>query len=56
MPDSKDGNELVDEVGKEPTLDAYFDRNPRTLTDDELRQLIEVERSNRAAFIEKRSK
>lgn len=52
----KTGNEFIDEIGEEPTLDSFFDRNPRTLTDDHLRQLIEIERRNRATFIEKRNK
>jgi len=51
-----DANALVDEIGKDPTLDLYFDRNPKTLTDDELRQLIDVEPRNRAAFIRKKGK
>lgn len=50
------GNELIDEIGQEANLDRYFDRNPRTLTDDELRQLVEIERGRRAMFIEKKGK
>lgn len=50
------GAEAVEEIGKEPTLDSYFDRNPKTLTDEALRQLIETERGNRAAFIDKKQK
>lgn len=50
----KDGIELVDEIAKEPTLDIFFDRNPRTLSDDDLRELIEIERRKRALFIEKK--
>lgn len=49
------GNEAVDEMAKEPSVDMFFDRNPRTLTDDELRQLIAVERVKRATFIEKKA-
>jgi hypothetical protein len=52
----KDGNELIDEIAKEPNLDRFFDCNPKTLNDDDLRQLIEVERQRRALFIEKKGK
>lgn len=50
-----DGNELIDEIGKQPTMDRYFDRNPKELSDTDLLELIETERANRAAFITKRS-
>lgn len=50
------GQEAIDEISKAPTLDVFFDRNPKTLSDDDLRQLIEVERKDRALFIEKKGK
>lgn len=50
-----DGNELIDEIGKQPTMDRYFDRNPKELSDSDLLELIETERANRAAFITKRN-
>lgn len=56
MSDTPDGNELIDEIAKEPTVDFFFDRNPATLTDDDLRMLVEIERKNRALFIEKKGK
>lgn len=56
MTDAKTGPEMVDEIGKDPTLDSFFDRNPKTLSDDDLRALIEVERKNRAMFIEKKGR
>jgi hypothetical protein len=52
----QDGNAAIDEMGKEPSLDLFFDRNPRTLADADLMQLIEIERKNRALFIEKKGK
>lgn len=56
MADEKTGNEMIDEIAEGPTLDSFFDRNPKTLTDDDLRSLIELERKNRAMFIEKKGK
>lgn len=50
------GQAAIDQMGQEPTLDAFFDRNPATLSDAELLALIEVERRNRAIFIEKKGK
>ena len=49
----KTGPEIIDEMVKEPTLDTFLDRNPRTMTDEDLRQFIELQRRNRAAYIEK---
>ena len=50
----QDGNAAIDEAAKEPSLDLFFDRNPREMTDADFRQLIEIERKNRALFIEKK--
>lgn len=52
----KDGNELIDEIGKSPNMDVFFDRNPKGLTDEELLELINNERDARAIFIEKKGK
>lgn len=53
----QDGNAAIDEAAQEPNLDfLFFDRNPKTLSDDDLRNMIEIERKNRAIFIEKKSK
>ena len=52
----KDGNALIDEIGKEPNLDYFYDRNPATLRESDLRQLVDIERRNRALFIEKKGK
>lgn len=49
------GPELVDEIAKEPNLDRFFDRNPRDISDEELLELIEIERGRRAMFIEKKA-
>ena len=50
------GQEAIDEMGKAPSLDVFFDRNPRDMDDEEWLALIEVERKNRAIFIEKTGK
>lgn len=55
-PEPQDGNESIDEIGKTPNLDLFFDRNPKHLTDDQLLELIKVERQQRALFIEKKGK
>lgn len=52
----KEANDFIDEIGQDPTLNSFFDRNPKTLTDDDLLRLIEIERQNRALFIEKKGK
>lgn len=52
----KTGPELATEIAQSPTLDKFFDRNPQTLTDADFRALIELERKNRAAYIEKKSR
>lgn len=52
----KEGNDFIDEISQDPTLNSFFDRNPKGLTDDDLKRLIEIERQNRALFIEKKSK
>lgn len=51
------GNEAIDKIAKEPNLDFFFfDRNPIELTDDDLRRMIETERTRRAQFISKKDK
>lgn len=51
---------IMDNVIKYPTLDKYLDRHPRTLTEDDYRNLIRGLRAERAQFIkadsEKKSK
>lgn len=56
MAERKDGNEQIDEIGKKPNLDVFFDKNPRDLSDEQLREMIAIERQNRAMFIEKKGK
>lgn len=51
--DDRKAKELVDEMAAEPTLDAFFNRNPKELTDDDLRKLVAREREKRAQFINK---
>ncbi len=43
--------DMVQDMVADPTLDQFFDRNPATLTDDDFRKLIEIERVRRAEFI-----
>lgn len=50
------GNEQIDDIGKTPNLDMFFDKNPRELTDEQFREYIAIERQNRALFIEKKGK
>lgn len=50
------GPELVKAMAEHPTLDEYFDRDPKTLTDEDLRRIIQVERQRREAFITKGEK
>lgn len=54
--ETQTGNEAIDEISAKPNLDFFFERNPKSLTDEELRHKIEVERQQRAMFIEKKSK
>lgn len=51
----QDGNEAIDQIASLPTLDPFFDRNPRHFTDDYLLELIQNERQRRALFIEKKA-
>ena len=43
--------DMVQDMIADPTLDAFFDRNPATMTDDDFRAFIEIERVRRAEFI-----
>lgn len=54
--ETQTGNEAIDEISTKPNLDFFFERNPKSLTDEELRHKIEIERQQRAMFIEKKSK
>lgn len=53
-PVEEDGNAAIDVMAQFPTLDTFFDRNPRTLSDADLMQLVLRERAQRALFIEKK--
>lgn len=51
----EDGNAAIDKIAQEPDLDFFFfDRNPNELTDEDLLRKIEIERTRRAQFIEKK--
>lgn len=52
----QDGNEAIDEIGKKPNIDMFFDRNPKHLSDEELMRYIEIERMDRARQIAKKGK
>lgn len=54
--DTDDGYELITRIGEEPTLDFFYDRNPKFLSDEQLMSLIGIERKSRALFIEKKGK
>lgn len=51
------GPEIIDEMIKKPTLDQFFDRNLKVhpLTDEELLQMVQHYREERALFMEKES-
>ena len=48
------GPEMLEEIAAESTLDELMRRDPKTLTDEELLQLVSVERRQRALFIKGR--
>lgn len=45
--------EHMDAAAQEPTLDDYFRRDPKTLTKEEYRGFIRLQRESRAQFQEK---
>ena len=49
--DQKTATDMVTDMIADPTLDAFFDRNPAELTDQNFRALVEIERARRAEFI-----
>ena len=49
----KTGNELIDEMVEDPTMDQFYDRHPNTLTEDDLKKIVLIERKNRALYITK---
>ena len=51
MRDAPKAADMVQDMIADPTLDAFFDRNPATMTDDDFRAFIEIERVRRAEFI-----
>jgi hypothetical protein len=54
-PSEKTGVEIMDAMVQAPTLDRFFDNDPKTLTDDDLWELIGAQRAQRAIFMEKES-
>lgn len=47
------GPQLIDKMVELPTLDLFLDRNPKHLSDDDLRQYIDIQRHRRTMYIEK---
>lgn len=47
--------EIIDKMVGFPSLDLFLDRNPKHLSEDDLRQYIDVQRHRRAMYIEKGS-
>ena len=50
-----DAMDIVDEMSKSVTLNKFFDNNPSRLSDDDLRDLIDFNRRERAQRVEKDS-
>lgn len=54
LPHRKSGVEIMDEMVEAPTLDRFFDNDPDVFLDDtHLRELIDINRRQRAVQIEK---
>lgn len=49
----KQGAEILAEAIKEPSIDVFLDRHPKTITDADYEALIGVLRKERAIFITK---
>lgn len=56
MTEQKTGPELLDEAAQHPTLDELMRRDPKDLTEDDYRVLIEHQRHDRAMFISAQAK
>lgn len=50
---SLSGPQIIDKMVELPTLDYFLDQNPKHLSDDDLRQYIDIQRARRTAYIEK---
>lgn len=48
----KDGSALLDEAAADATIDEVMRRDPREVSDDDLREMIEASRAKRALFIQ----
>ena len=48
----KDAATLFEELGADPTLDEVLRKDPRDVSDDLLRRLIEIDRQDRAMMIQ----
>lgn len=54
--EAETGPEVMDAMQETPTLDRFFDRNPRTLTREDFLNKIKAERKLRALYIAKEQK
>jgi hypothetical protein len=48
--------ELIDEAGKDPTLDEFMRRDPADLSDEEFKGVVSLQRTARGQFILKQAK
>lgn len=48
---TKTGPDHIDDIGQSPTLDDYLDRDPKELTMDDARAMIELLRDQRARWV-----
>lgn len=51
MGEEKTAAEVMSEALQHPTLDAFLDRNPKTLTREDYVQLVDTLRKQRAIYI-----
>ena len=50
---TKTVQEHMDDAAEEPTMDDYFRRDPKTLTEEDYHNFIRLQRESRAQFQEK---
>lgn len=54
MPENETATETIDRMVADPTLDKFFDNNPRTFTDADFRSFIAGQRAARAVQVLKK--
>lgn len=45
--------QIMEQMIELPTLDLFLDRNPKHLSDDDLRHYIDIQRQRRTMYIDK---